>query len=130
MLNEKSQLICFDNGPLRNPILSAPKRLISGDVNFRSVSIFQGDQGRVRSGVWESNSGSFQADTTGYIEFGTIIEGQCRIVDPDGLAHDLEAGDAFIMPEGYSGRWEVSVFVKKIYFIVTTASAVDGGNTA
>jgi uncharacterized cupin superfamily protein len=26
-------------------------------------------------------------------------------------------GEAFVMPEGYTGRWEVDQFVKKIYFI-------------
>jgi len=43
------------------------------------------------------------------------------LVDPDGTVHELTVGQAFVMPEGYTGRWEVDQFVKKIYFISRTA---------
>ena len=65
--------------------------------------------------------GSFQSNTTGYIEFGYIVEGAARLVDPDGTVHELTVGEAFVMPEGYTGRWEVDHFVKKIYFITRMA---------
>ena len=74
-----------------------------------------GRQGQ--AGVWESTAGSFQANTTGYVEFGHIVEGAARLVDPDGTVHELVPGSSFVMPEGYTGRWEVDQFVKKIYFI-------------
>jgi uncharacterized cupin superfamily protein len=35
--------------------------------------------------------------------------------------HELTVGEAFVMPEGYTGRWEVDQFVKKIYFITRMA---------
>lgn len=61
--------------------------------------------GEIRSaGTWESTAGKFRADTTGYIEFGYTLEGDCRVVDPDGTAHALQAGDPFVMPEGYKGH--------------------------
>lgn len=50
-------------------------------------------------------------------EFGSILEGGARVVDPDGTVHRFKAGDPFVMPEGYKGHWEVDARVKKVYFI-------------
>lgn len=119
--DKNPSLVRFNTGPLADPTLGQPKRPISGNALFRSVAMFEGDEGNVHGGVWESTSGTFQADTTGYIEFGHIVEGSCRVVDPDSTVNTLETGDSFVMPEGYHGRWEVDSFVKKIYFITKTA---------
>lgn len=121
MSDKNVKLVRFDTGPLVNPTASEPKRPLGGSPKFQGVSMFEGHEGKVRGGVWESTSGSFQANTTGYIEFGQIVEGACRVVDPDGTVHELVAGDPFVMPENYEGRWEVDQFVKKAYFIVVTA---------
>ncbi|WP_459618691.1 cupin domain-containing protein [Bordetella sp. 2513F-2] len=95
----------------------APSRPISGNTVYRTRNAFEAIGGRVSSGVWESSAGKFRSDTTGYIEFGYILEGEARIVDPDGTVHHLAPGDPFIMPEGYKGHWEVDSRVKKVYFI-------------
>ncbi len=121
MAENNSRLVRINAGSLVNPVAGKPKRPISGDAAFLSVSAFEGNGGRAQAGVWQTTSGTFQANTTGYIEFGYIVEGECRLVDPDGLVHVLNVGDAFVMPDGYTGRWEVDTFVKKIYFISLTA---------
>ena len=103
--------------PLKHPVPGKPRRPISGDAAFRTETAFEGLAGKAEAGVWESTAGSFQANTTGYVEFGHIVEGAARLVDPDGTVHELVPGSSFVMPEGYTGRWEVDQFVKKIYFI-------------
>ncbi|VEF44712.1 cupin domain-containing protein [Bordetella bronchiseptica] len=119
--HDKSRLVRIDTGPMINPVAGKPSRPIAGDASFRTVTAFEGGQGKVESGVWESTSGSFQSNTTGYIEYCHIIEGEARLVDPDGTVHAVKAGDAFIMPEGYTGHWEVDRHVKKIYFVTHLA---------
>ncbi|WP_454695745.1 cupin domain-containing protein [Achromobacter aegrifaciens] len=121
MKNDQSRLVRIDAGPMKNPVPGKPRRPISGDAAFRTVTAFEGNGGRAEAGVWESTAGSFQSNTTGYIEFGYIVDGAARLVDPDGTVHELSVGEAFVMPEGYTGRWEVDSFVKKIYFISRTA---------
>ncbi|AMG39697.1 MULTISPECIES: cupin domain-containing protein [Achromobacter] len=121
MKHDQSRLVRIDAGPMKNPVPGKPKRPLSGDAAFRTVTAFEGNGGRAEAGVWESTAGSFQSNTTGYIEFGYIVEGAARLVDPDGTVHQLTVGEAFVMPEGYTGRWEVDQFVKKIYFISRTA---------
>lgn len=121
MSDNASRLVRFGTGPLTNPEIGKPRRPIEGDTEYRTMNAFEGNGGKVLSGIWESTPGKFRSDTTGYIEFGYILEGQCRIVDPDGTVHALKAGDPFIMPEGYKGHWEVDEFVKKVYFITHLA---------
>ncbi|AZY50301.1 cupin domain-containing protein [Bordetella avium] len=117
MPHSASRLVRFDTGPLQNPDIGKPRRPIEGETEFRTVTVFEGNEGRAQSGIWESSAGKFRSDTTGYIEFGYILEGQARLVDPDGTVHELTPGSPFIMPEGYKGHWEVDQFVKKVYFI-------------
>lgn len=120
MTDKQSKLVRFSTGPLTNPDIGKPRRPLEGNTEFRSLTGFEGNAGRATSGIWESSAGKFRSDTTGYIEFGYILEGECRIVDPDGTVHTLKVGDPFVMPEGYKGHWEVDAFVKKVWFITLT----------
>lgn len=118
MPDTNMRLIRFNGGPMRQPTAGKPKHPLTGDAAFLSEKAFESAAGR--AGVWESTAGTFQANNAGYIEFGYIVEGACRLVDPDGTVHALAVGDAFVMPEGYNGRWEIDAFVKKIFFIGMT----------
>ncbi len=116
-----NHLVRFSAGPLVDPQVRKPSRPVSGDATFRTVIGFTAERGGAEAGVWESSAGVFRADTTGYIEFGYLVQGSARIVDPDGTVHALEAGDPFVLPEGYKGCWEVDQFVKKVFFISPVA---------
>ena len=117
MTESNTRLVRFSAGPMVDPELGKPRRPISGDTVFKTISGFETDNGRMLSGIWESSAGTFRSDTTGYVEFGYILEGEARVVDPDGTVHTLKPGDPFVMPEGYKGHWEVDTRVKKVYFI-------------
>ena len=45
------------------------------------------------------------------------------MVDPDGTSHSFAAGDSFVLPEGFTGHWEVDERVKKVFFIAQTNSS-------
>lgn len=120
MAEVHSRLVRFSAGAMSDPVIGKPRRPMEGDTVFRTMTGFEGNSGRASSGIWESTAGKFRSDTTGYIEFGYILEGSCRVVDPDGTVHALEAGDPFVMPEGYTGHWEVDEFVKKVWFVSLT----------
>ena len=120
MTDTHSKLVRFSAGPMTTPEIGKPRRQMEGETLFRSITGFEGNNGRATSGIWESTAGKFRSDTTGYIEFGYILEGECRIVDPEGTVNELKVGDPFVMPEGYKGHWEVDHFVKKVWFITLT----------
>ncbi len=121
MSEVSSRLVRLDAGPQVDPVVRRPSRPVSGDAVFRITTGFTAARGGAEAGVWESTAGVFCADTTGYIEFGVIVEGEARLVDPDGTVHALHTGDPFVMPEGYKGHWEVDHFVKKVFFVSPVA---------
>lgn len=116
MSTSSVKLVRFSTA-LTDPEIGKPRRPMSGDTVFKTMTGYDAPGGEVTSGIWESSAGTFRSDTTGYIEFGYIVEGTARVVDPDGTVHELNVGDPFIMPEGYKGHWEVDSRVKKVYFI-------------
>lgn len=111
------KLVRWRTDKLINPVIGTPKRPLSGDTQTQTMHVFEGHGGKASAGVWQATAGTFRSDTTGYVEFCHIVEGSCRVIDPDGTVHNMQAGDHFIMPESYQGHWEVDEFVKKVYFV-------------
>lgn len=97
-----------------------PSRPLSGDTSYLTLESFSAQHGQLSSGVWEATAGAFRSNCAGYVEFCHIIEGSCRVVDTDGTSHSFVAGDSFVLPEGFSGHWEVDDRVKKVFFIAQT----------
>jgi uncharacterized protein len=114
------KLVRWCTAELIDPVIGTPQRPLSGSTQTQTMNVFEGNGGKASAGVWQATAGTFRSDTTGYIEFCHIVEGSCRVVDPDGTVHALKAGDPFVMPEGYKGHWEVDEFVKKVYFVAVT----------
>lgn len=79
--------------------------------------VFKSENEKVRSGIWQSSAGAWVTEISGYTEFCYIIEGEAQVTDQDGRVNHIKAGDAFVMPDGFTGRWEVAQFVKK-YFVI------------
>jgi len=98
-----------------------PSRPISGNTTYQTLESFSAQHGQLSSGVWEATAGAFRSNCAGYVEFCHILEGSCRVVDPDGTSHSFAVGDSFVLPEGFTGHWEVDERVKKVFFIAQTA---------
>jgi hypothetical protein len=67
-------------------------------------------------GIWTSTAGKWRVRYTEH-EFCVIIEGRVRIESAGGEKHELKAGDAFVVPAGFEGVWEVTEPCKKWYSI-------------
>ena len=100
-----------------------PSRPLRGNTTYRTLESFSAAHGALSSGVWEATAGAFRSLCAGYVEFCHILEGSCRVVDPDGTVHHFQAGDSFVLPEGFNGHWEVDERGKKVFFIATTPAA-------
>ena len=50
-------------------------------------------------------------------ELCVLIEGRVRLESVSGEKHELRAGDAFVVPAGFRGHWEVAEPCKKWYAI-------------
>lgn len=71
--------------------------------------------GRVETGLWESNAGSFVAKREGYSEICTFVSGEATITATGEEPITYRAGDMVAMPSGWVGVWDVPVAVRKHY---------------
>ena len=117
-----TKLVRIDSTDLSQARSGTPSRPLRGHTTYKTLDVFSGNHGKANAGVWEATAGAFQSNIQGYIEFCHIVEGSCRLVDPDGTVHHFQAGDSLVLPDGFTGHWEVDERVKKV-FVTTVVDA-------
>lgn len=109
--------ILFDISSLRpEKGAPAPERVLSGKPENRVWNLYASPDGKFFSGIWESEPGAWRIHYTEH-EFCHILEGESRIVEDGGKAMTVKQGDAFVIPAGFSGIWEVVTRTRKHYAI-------------
>jgi uncharacterized protein len=93
------------------------EKLIKGEYNTKTWNHFTGEDGRLYCGIWESTPGKVAIDYKEW-EFCHFIEGKAVITNEDGRKWTLNAGDGFIIPQGFKGTWETVEKVRKHYVIL------------
>lgn len=89
--------------------------VIEGEPQDRSLISFERpDDGHV-SGVWSATKGKLRLSDYPFTEFCYIVEGKVRLESSSGEVNEYRAGDAFIIPLGFEGKWETVEDVKKFY---------------
>lgn len=83
-----------------------PGRVVDGDPQHQSTTFFENPAGDFIAGTWTSTPGRWHAFTD-RDEFCYIISGHVRLIAADGSAQTFRTGDAFLIPDGFRGYWEV-----------------------
>ena len=83
-----------------------PDRVVEGDPNHTVRTMFESADGALTVGTWTSTPGKWHAFTD-RDEFCYIVSGHVRLIDEDGSANTFRTGDAFLIPNGFRGWWEV-----------------------
>ena len=89
----------------------------SGDPQTSGVIFFEGHG--VSVGVWECTPGGWTITERADTETMLLLRGTATITPLGGDPVDLEEGDVFVLPRGWSGRWDVTETVRKLYVIAT-----------
>jgi uncharacterized cupin superfamily protein len=88
----------------------------SGDPQLRTLPIAPQVTGNI--GVWECQPGGWPVVDRPDTEVAYILSGTATITDEaTGLVHQVSAGDLLVLPPGWSGRWDVTETVRKVYAI-------------
>lgn len=119
-MTQPHHLVRIETQDLRHAKPGKPSRPLHGHTTYQTLESFSALAGALSSGVWEATAGAFRSHCAGYTEFCHIVDGSCRVVDPDGTVHHLATGDSFVLPDGFNGHWEVDERVKKVFFIAQT----------
>jgi len=94
----------------------APDRLLEGTPEQRVSNYFTDATGQFFAGRWSSTKGKWRVRYTEN-ELCVLMAGRVVLTGDDGAASSFGAGDAFVVPAGFSGTWEVVVDCTKIYAI-------------
>lgn len=112
-----SALIPFDITDLRaDKGAPPPERVVSGKPQHLTWNLFSSPDGKFFSGIWESGPGAWRINYTEH-EFCHILAGVSIITAEDGKAMTVKTGDAFVIPAGFKGTWEVVERTRKHYAI-------------
>jgi uncharacterized cupin superfamily protein len=103
----------LQTGESANP---APENILAGIPRTRVSNQYLDGSQQFFCGMWSSTAGKWRVRYTEH-EFCVLIEGRVRLESVSGERHDLRAGDAFVVPAGFEGTWEVCEPCKKWYAI-------------
>jgi len=115
-MNDRPNIVILDrlqSGESANP---APENILAGIPRARVSNQYDEATQQFFCGLWTSSAGKWRVRYTEH-EFCVIIEGRVRLESAAGDRHELRAGDAFVVPAGFEGTWEVTEPCKKWYAI-------------
>ena len=69
----------------------------------------------VETGIWQCTPGGWAIDNRPNTEICYIVSGSGMITDQDGRVHALGPGTVVTLPKGWSGRWDITRDLRKIY---------------
>ena len=106
------------NGIFQQALLGQPSaEPLSGDIITRADVEFTSDDGRIQSGVWESEPGKSRWEFLTRGEIITIVSGAMTVEEDDGAPVHLVAGTSAIFPIGWKGTWTVTETVRKVFVV-------------
>ncbi|HMK87233.1 MAG TPA: cupin domain-containing protein [Steroidobacteraceae bacterium] len=108
----------LQTGESANP---SPEKILAGIPRTRVSNQYTDATQQFFCGLWTSTNGKWRVHYT-ETEFCVLIEGRVRLESASGERIDLRAGDAFVVPAGFEGTWEVAEPCKKWYAIFEAKS--------
>ena len=76
------------------------------------------DVGPVQVGIWECTPGGWSIENRPNTEIVHVLRGAARITDADGSVRELVAGSVVVLPLGWSGRWDITETIRKVYVTI------------
>ncbi len=93
-----------------------PDRILTGSPGNKSWNLYTSRDEKLYAGIWESEPGAWQI-VYDEDEFCHILAGESRITHESGESFTVKTGDAFVIPKGFTGTWEVVTRTRKHYVI-------------
>lgn len=91
-------------------------RILSGDPVQSVSNRFTSADGRFNCGIWTGEVGKWRVSFTEN-EFCQLLAGIVMVDGDDGSSRTFRAGDAFVMPAGFTGTWEIVEPARKYYAV-------------
>lgn len=86
---------------------------VEGAREPRANTAFVDATGCFTAGVWACDAGTLEIRDLAIDEACYLIEGEVILTDADGRSERFVAGDAFVLPRGFSGTWHMPAPIRK-----------------
>jgi uncharacterized cupin superfamily protein len=100
----------------------AAERLLGGKPIARVANYFSDSTQQFHAGRWSATRGKWRVSYTEN-ELCVMTAGTVVIESATGERNTFTTGDAFVVPAGFSGTWEVLEDCSKIYAIFEASAA-------
>jgi uncharacterized cupin superfamily protein len=97
----------------------APERLLAGEPVTESWPQDIDLAGKVDTGVWQITPSENISIKDGICEFCLILEGVVELTADTGESWTFRKGDAFVMKDGWRGKWKTIETVRKLYVTIS-----------
>lgn len=87
-------------------------------------NLFDDATGRFSCGVWQCSPGLVAMTDWPYDEFCVLLTGRVVITPDGGSPREYKAGDALVLPKGFTGTWDIRETVRKYYAIQRRPSPI------
>lgn len=115
-MNEPVRLLRIQSEPGAMTEVIDPARCLEGAPRQAVLNQFSNSRGNFHVGVWSSTEGCWSVRYT-EDEFCFLLQGEAVITDASGEATTLRAGEAFVIPAGFTGSWRTVGYACKLYAI-------------
>lgn len=85
----------------------------------RSHNAFTSPDGKFTANVWACDAGTLEIRNLAIDEACFIIEGTVTVEDLAGNRSEYGPGDAFLLPKGFSGTWDMPTGLRKFNTMYT-----------
>lgn len=103
--------------PERRRLADLPDRVTEGDPRHESQVRYSNADGALQAGTWTSTPGRWRAFAD-RDEFCSILSGRGALISSTGERHAFGPGDAFLIPDGFEGFWEITETATKHFVIL------------
>ena len=115
------RIVDFRHGAAATPGAIEAGKLLAGSPRTTLANHYSDTSQRFHCGTWGSTPGRWRVSYTEH-EFCYLLEGRVRLTADDGTVAEFRAGDAFVVPAGFSGTWETLETTRKHYAIFESGS--------
>ncbi len=118
------EIVTFDRELQPEAFTPDAARVLRGDPRQLAWNHYTDASGQFAAGVWQGEPGAWRVRYASHEEeFCVLLEGEVTLQSDDGHSVRLRAGDAFVVPGGFTGIWENHTRVRKHYAIMTLRDA-------
>jgi uncharacterized protein len=116
-----TSLVILDGSVAADVTEVAADKLIGGTPATRVANYFTDSTQQFFAGIWSATRGKWRVRYTEN-ELCVMTAGRVVIESDAGRRNMFVAGDAFVVPAGFSGTWEVVEDCSKVYAIFEAAA--------